>query len=147
MPKIYESNSMTKWSTHPKDLREEVNKTHRPIVISTDDYNNKDTNGFECKWCRRIIYTKFTNDSIWCNSCQSETIFTKDTKPIKKSIKAEVVDNSEIFVTSIQYNFNDMVRHVGQKPEPKGSFAELKKRGVRITSYEEKGGSGQPLTE
>jgi hypothetical protein len=109
MPKIYKSDSMTKWGTKakPKDLKEEVNKTHKPVVIS--DYNNDGrTNGFECKWCQRIIYNKFTDDSIWCNSCQSETIFDKDTKPVKKGIKAETMDNPEVFVTSVQYNFEDM---------------------------------------
>ena len=62
MPKIYESDSMTKWGTKPKDLREEINKTHRPVVISDD--NDRDTNEFECKYCRRIIRGKFTEDSI-----------------------------------------------------------------------------------
>ena len=54
MPKIYESDSITKWSTKPKDLREEINRTHKPVVISDD--NDGRTNGFECKYCRRIIY-------------------------------------------------------------------------------------------
>jgi hypothetical protein len=92
-----------------KDLSEEINKTHRPIIISDDKDGN--TNGFECKYCHRIIHGKFTDDSIWCNSCQSETIFDKDTKPVKKSLKAETIDNTEVNVVSLQYNFEDMAGH------------------------------------
>ena len=138
MPKIYESDSMTKWGTiKPKDLREEINKTHRPVVIS-DDNNDGKTNGFECKWCQRIIYNKFTDDSIWCNSCQSETIFDKDTKPIKKGLKAETMDNSEVFVTSVQYNFEDMAgRTKWKRPkELKGGALALSQKGtIKFTSY------------
>src|SRR5215213_9621721 len=134
MPKIYESDSMTKWNTKPKDLREEINKTHKPVVIS--DYNDGKTNGFECKYCQRIIYNKFTDDSIWCNSCQSETIFDKDTKPVKKGLKAETMDNSEVFVTSVQYNPNDMVHHTkwNRPKELKGGALALSKKGtIRFT--------------
>ena len=55
-----------------KDLSEEINKTHRPIIISDDKDGN--TNRFECKYCHHIIRGKFTDDSIWCNSCQSEKV-------------------------------------------------------------------------
>ena len=137
MPKIYESDSMTKWGTKPKDLREEVNKTHRPVVIS-DNNNDGRTNGFECKYCQRIIYNKFTDDSIWCNSCQSETIFDKDTKPVKKSLKAETIDNTEVNVVSLQYNFEDMAGHTryGKTLELKGGALALSKKGtIRFTSY------------
>jgi hypothetical protein len=139
MPKIYESDSMTKWGTgtNTKDLKEEVNKMHKPVVIS--DYNNdRSVNGFECKWCQRIVYNKFTDDSIWCNNCQSETIFDKDTKPIKKGLKAETMDNSEVFVTSIQHNFEDMVRRTkwSRPKEFKGGALALSKKGtIRFTSY------------
>jgi len=119
-----------------KDLRKGLNETHKPIIISDD--NDGKTNGFECKWCHRIIYNKFTDDSIWCNSCGSETIFDKDTKLIKKSIKAEVVDNSEVFVTSVQYNFEDMAgRTKYNKPKElkDGALALSKKGTIRFTSY------------
>ena len=42
-----------------KDLRKELNETHKPIIISDD--NDGKTNGFECKYCHRIIYNKFTD--------------------------------------------------------------------------------------
>jgi hypothetical protein len=119
-----------------KDLREELNKTHRPIIISDDKDGN--VNGFECKYCHRIIRGKFTEDSIWCNSCQSETIFDKDTKPVKKGLKAEVIDNSEVFVTSVQYNFEDMARRT-KWSRPKefkdGALALSKKGTIHFTSY------------
>ena len=119
-----------------KDLRKELNETHKPIIISDDKDGN--VNGFECKYCRRIIRGKFTEDSIWCNYCQSETIFDKDTKPVKKGLKAEVIDNSEVFVTSVQYNFEDMARRTKwNKPkELKGGALALSKKGtIRFTSY------------
>ena len=85
-----------------------------------------------------ILSSLITDDSIWCNSCQSETIFDKDTKPVKKGLKAEVIDNSEVFVTSVQYNPNDMVSHTKwNKPkELKGGALALSKKGtIRFTSY------------
>ena len=63
-----------------KDLRKELNDTHKPIIVSDD--NDRNINGFECKYCRRIIRSKFTEDSVWCNSCQSETIFDKSVRKI-----------------------------------------------------------------
>jgi hypothetical protein len=119
-----------------KDLREEINKTHRPIIISDDKDGN--TNEFTCKWCNRIIRSKFTADSIWCNSCQSETIIGKDTKPVKKSLKAETIDNTEVNVVSLQYNFEDMAGHTryGKPVELKGGFLALSKKGtIRFTNY------------
>jgi DNA-directed RNA polymerase subunit RPC12/RpoP len=127
-----------------KDLREEINKTHRPIIISDDSDGN--TNEFKCKYCHRIIRSKFTEDSIWCNSCQSETIIDKDTKPVKKSLKAEVIDNSEVFVATTP----DPVSQFDKKPvELQGGFKALSQRGtIRFTSYQEyypqgQGGQGQ----
>jgi DNA-directed RNA polymerase subunit RPC12/RpoP len=119
-----------------KDLRKELNETHKPIIIS-DDSDGK-ISGFECKWCNRIIRSKFTDDSIWCNSCQSETIIYKDIKPVKKGLKAEVVDNSEVFVTSVQPNFDDMAGHTkyGKPTELKDGALALSKKGtIRFTSY------------
>ena len=40
-----------------------------------------------------------------------------------------------------------MVRHVGQLPEPKGTFAAMQKKGLKITNYEERDGAGRPITE
>ena len=120
-----------------KDLREELNKTHRPIIISDDKDGN--TNGFKCKYCHRIIRGKFTEDSIWCNSCQSETIFDKDTKLVKKSLKAETIDNTEVNVVSLQYNFEDMAGHTryGKPIEYKGGIKVLRDKGLKITNYKE----------
>src|SRR5215216_2638373 len=120
-----------------KDLKEEWNRTHIPITISDDEDKDKDgdINGFECKWCNRIIYGKFTDDSIWCNSCNSETLL-KDIKPIKKPLKAEVIDNTETLIaspTSVSYTeyYKDKVS-IYHKVEPKGTFAEMQKRGIKI---------------
>ena len=47
-------------------------------------------------------------------------------------------------VVSLQYNFEDMGRHTKyHKPSPpKGTFAELEKRGIKIKNYQERGGDG-----
>jgi hypothetical protein len=119
-----------------KNLREEINKTHRPIIVSED--NDRKTNEFTCKWCHRIIRGKFTEDSVWCNSCQSETIFDKDTKPVRKSLKAEVIDDTETLAAFVPTNASDMVRHTKyDKPkELKGGALALSKKGtIRFTSY------------
>src|SRR5215217_1575921 len=119
-----------------KNIGEKFMKEHKPVVLSDDSDGN--INGFTCKWCNRTIYIKLTDDSIWCNSCQSETIIDKDIKPVKKSLKAETVDNSETFVVSIEYDPSKMAWHTKyDKPKTlKGGALALSKKGsIRFTSY------------
>ena len=63
--------------------------------------------------------------------------FDKDTKPVKKSLKAETIDNTEVNVVSLQYNFEDMAGHTryGKPVELQGGFKALRDKGLRITSY------------
>ena len=66
-----------------------------------------------------------------------ETIL-KDIKPVKKSLKAEVIDNTETLATSVQYNFEDMAGHTryGKPLELKDGTLALSKKGtICFTSY------------
>jgi len=126
-----------------ENIGEKFLREHKPVIISDD--RDGDINGFECKRCGRIIYGKFTDDSVWCNSCSSETII-KDIKPIKKSLKAEVVDNTETIIANLPGADPNSVRIYGT-PEYQGSFKVLHEKGIKITSYHEdipNKGSGRP---
>ena len=57
---------------------------------------------------------------------------------MKKSLKAETIDNTEVNVVSLQYNFEDMAGHTryGKTLELKGGALALSKKGtIRFTSY------------
>jgi hypothetical protein len=110
-----------------ENIGEKFMREHKPIIISDD--SNGDINGFSCKRCNRTIYGKFTDDSIWCNSCSCETIIGKDTKPIKRSLKAEVVDNTEVFVASLPGVDPDSVRIYGPT-QYQGGFKTLHDKGT-----------------
>jgi hypothetical protein len=127
---------MKKWKT--TDIRKDFNEKNKPVVISDNDSKEKG-NGFECQYCHRIIYTKFTDDSIWCNSCNAETIFEKDTKPVKKRLRTETMDTNEVYVKSIDTNVNDMVEKTkwNRPLELSGAYKRMSDRGIHFTSYSE----------
>jgi len=81
-----------------RNLKDELNRTHKPIILS---YDKDKIVEYECKWCNRIIRAKLSEDSIFCVHCQSEIYLDNNTHKALKSVKAHNnIDDSEVFVAS-----------------------------------------------
>ena len=118
------------------------------VVIDADDYGDDPVREWICPWCSTIIKARKSRAEVDCSHCGATLDLgvgkAQETKTIVDPNKAR---DTTPLVTSIQYNFDDMVSHVGKKPTPKGSFAAMQKKGIRITNYTETDGAGRPLTE
>jgi DNA-directed RNA polymerase subunit RPC12/RpoP len=79
-----------------KNLKDELNRTHKPIILS---YDKDKIVEYECKWCNRIIRAKLSEDSIFCVHCQSEIYLDNNTHKALKSVKAHnTIDDSELWI-------------------------------------------------
>jgi len=114
--------------THKKDDK---------VVLSSEYYTNEIKPSYICSWCSRVL-TRLTdasqsNPSWFCRSCNIE--FDPESEDVRKESKLFVPDrDQEPAITSIQYNMADEVE-IRHTPEIRGGFAELQKKGIKITSY------------
>ena len=122
------------------------------VVIDVDEYGEDPVREWICPNCNYIFQARKSRREIDCRNCNATVDLgagpnkAQETKTIVDPNKSKAA-SIEVYVTSVQYNFDDMVSHTGRKPTPKGSFAAMQKKGIRITNYNETDGAGRPLTE
>jgi len=106
------------------------------VVISSEYYTN-DRPSYICSFCNqtlsRLTNSGGQNTAYWCRHCSVE--FNPEDENLRKESKITVPDrNIEPAVTSIQTNMADEVE-IRHTPPLRGGFAELQKKGLKITSY------------
>src|SRR5215204_6861605 len=110
--------------------------TNDKVVISSEYYTN-DRPSYICSFCNqtlsRLTDSGGQNTAYWCRHCSVE--FDPEAENLRKESKLTVPDrNIEPAVTSIQTNMADEVE-IRHTPPLRGGFAELQKKGLKITSY------------
>src|SRR5215207_244686 len=130
---------MTKYyDEHIRRQQPLPNPNSGKIIIDADDYGDDPVREWRCPWCNHILHARKSRKEIDCPNCTATLDLgagkAQETKKIVDPNKSRAVDTTP-FVTSVQYNFDDMVSHVGQRPEPKGGFKALQQKGLRITNY------------
>jgi hypothetical protein len=90
-------------------------------------------------------FSKFSNDKPFKDSTRSDdgispNKFDPESENVRRESKLSVPDrNIEPAVSSIQHDYNKDVA-IHHEPEIKGGLLELKKKGLKITHYEERKG-------
>jgi DNA-directed RNA polymerase subunit RPC12/RpoP len=105
-------------------------------IISSEYYENNRAS-YICSFCNqtliRLTDAGQNNSTYWCRHCSVE--FDPEAENLRKESKLIVPDrNEEPAITSIQTDPTKEVeiRHV---PPIRGGFAELQKKGLKITNY------------
>lgn len=99
-----------------------------PIAIS-EEYTRPDNDNaqYVCSYCQCNL-TKINEDEYYCNRC---SLFQY---PNIQSVRSK----SRITTPLVSYAEDPDANFFKDKnPEPKGGLAELKRRGLKITSYKE----------
>jgi hypothetical protein len=109
-------------------------KPNDKVVISSEFYQNERPS-YLCSFCNqtliRLTDAGQTNTSYWCRHCSIE--FNPEDENLRKESKLFVPDrNIEPAITSIGNVPDVSIRHTVEK---RGGFAELEKKGIKITSY------------
>jgi DNA-directed RNA polymerase subunit RPC12/RpoP len=104
--------------------------------ISVRNYEHDEPKTYFCSSCNRtlnrLIDSSGQNPSYFCNTCRTE-VFPSLTEV--RSASKLVTPEGPVEHPSVSY---PPERTVGRTPpEIKGGLAELKKRGIRITSYKD----------
>jgi hypothetical protein len=113
-------------------------KPNQDKTIVGDEWNGSDSPPeYSCSWCNRtlskLIDSGGQNPCYYCNYCQM-SFEPSETQIRKKSKLGTQREEVEPAVASIQTDITKEVeiRHV---PPIRGSFAELQKKGLKITDY------------
>jgi transposase-like protein len=109
---------------------------NKDIITIGDEWTGEDRPSYICSWCSRVL-TRLTNASqsniSWfCRNCN--ITFDPDLENVRRESKLIVPNRNEAAVTSIQNNMADEVE-IRHTPPIRGGFAELQKKGLKITSY------------
>jgi hypothetical protein len=104
------------------------------VIISSEYYTN-DRPSYLCSFCNQILSRLSdagqNNYTYWCRNCSVS--FDPQEENLRKESKIQVPDrNTEPAVTSIGFTPDVSIRHT---PPIRGGFAELQKKGIKITSY------------
>jgi hypothetical protein len=127
---------MTKYSNEHGPARWEPRDTGVPISVR--DYTQiEDHNERYCPYCQlklsRLIDSSGLNPSWYCSKCTISYPDKSDTKS-KSSLSTPRKSNNDNPLASTKFREPT----VGKEPmEPKGSFAALKAKGIRITNYKD----------
>jgi hypothetical protein len=125
MTKYYDNNN--KW------------RRDKDTPISVRNYEHDEPKTYYCNNCNRTlnkpIDSSGQNTSYYCNNCSIEVI--PSLTEVRSASKL-VTPEGPIESPSISYP-PDLT--IGKTPvEPKGVFAEMKKKGIKITNYREEKG-------
>ena len=109
---------------------------NKDIVTIGDEWTGEEQPSYICDSCHcslvRLSDRNNQNESWYCNRCSIEY---PDVTNIRHQLKITVPDrNIEPAVTSIQTNMADEVE-IRHTVPIRGGFAELQKKGLKITSY------------
>jgi hypothetical protein len=114
-----------------------IKKKDNKVVISDEEWSGKDSNQEQilCPYCDKTLLRLTdhggNNHTYYCNTCQVSHLSETTRKIPKLGTQHKEVEPA---VTSIDFT-PDVSIH--REPEPKGAFAELQKKGLKITNYKE----------
>jgi hypothetical protein len=105
------------------------------VVISSEYYTNEIKPSYLCSFCNqtlsRLTDAGQNNSTFWCRHCSIE--WDPEAENLRKESKLTVPDrNIEPAITSVGNVPDVSIRHT---PPLRGGFAELQKKGIRVTSY------------
>lgn len=108
----------------------------KPVVLAEEEFddNEEEKKTYYCNYCNCNLI-KLSADEYYCNRCsisqypaqeevQSNSRITTPTGPNDEALISYPPDPNEQFLSD-------------KKPEYKGTFKELERRGIKITNYEE----------
>jgi hypothetical protein len=110
-------------------------KPREDKTIIADEYSGEDRPEYLCSFCNitllRLTDSGGQNATYWCRRCNVE--FDLEAENLRKESKIAVPDrNQEVAITSVGSTPDVSIRHI---PPIRGGFAELQKKGIKITSY------------
>jgi hypothetical protein len=110
---------------------------NKDIITIGDEYSGEDRPVYLCSWCNctlsKLQDAGKNNTTYFCTRCAIE--FDTESENLRKESRLIVPDrNIQPAITSIQNNMADEVE-IRHTPEIRGGFAELQKKGIKITSY------------
>jgi hypothetical protein len=103
-------------------------------IINEEEFTDHKEDIYICNICNGVLQYDKMENAGWCNQC----IKWIQLKDVKKTVSFEVPQprNTETLVSCPDFtNTRDVSVH--KEPEPKGTFARLKEKGLRITNYRE----------
>lgn len=126
---------MTKWSN------ENINKTQdadRPIVATSEE----DEPDIYCPSCHCNTIVNGKDNDYYCTRCGHTFNVKQEEVGTGKIVESDNMDdNSETLISNLP---DALDAYYGRsKPEYQGAFSQLQGKGIRITSYVEKDGSGR----
>jgi hypothetical protein len=108
------------------------------LVISKEENENE---SYICDKCGfQLGHIKGDDDNmLWCSKCMC--YYSPEIDDVKKSVPFEIpadVHDITPAITSVDYTLGDTDRvSIRHELTPKGSFTEIQKKGLRLTSYKE----------
>ena len=115
-------------------------KTNDDKVIISSEYFEDDRPSYICSICNqtliRLTDSSMQNTAFWCGNCSVE--FDPENEDVRRESKLSVPDRNIEPAVSTTPGIPDVSIH--HEPEIKGGLLELKKKGLKITHYEERKG-------
>jgi len=108
------------------------------LVISKEENENE---SYICDKCGfQLGHSRGDDDNmLWCSKCMC--YYSPEIDDVKKSVPFEIradVHDITPAITSVDYTLGDTDRvSIRHELTPKGSFTEIQKKGLRLTSYKE----------
>jgi hypothetical protein len=128
---------LTRYTHNELDRKFKIKRSDEHItVISREEYEDYQE-AYVCDTCGGTLEYNKTDDSLWCNTCVSYV----QPKDAKKTVSFEIPqpqnseDNTPLVSCPDNIDYGQM--QIDNQPTPKGIFAELQRRGLRITNYQE----------
>jgi hypothetical protein len=107
-------------------------KADLPIAISGEKFTKEEKPRYYCNNCQ-FLMVKVSESEWFCNHCKSSAYPEVEQLRSKSRLSAPNERNTAALIS-----YSPEPDDLSKKPvEPKGGFAELKKRGIRVTSYSE----------
>lgn len=115
-----------------------ISINNKPVIISDiDDYVKE----YVCGSCNFILRTRLTEGSLTCYHCGNVIEIQKTRRHSELETPHKNIEPA-ISTTPLP-GYGDVA--IKKQPNYKGSFAEMAKKGIKITSYDVGDGAGRPI--
>src|SRR5215207_8735333 len=107
------------------------------IVIDADEYGEDPVREWICPWCNHVLHARKSRKEISCPNCTAALDLggaAQETKTIEDPNKSKAA-STEVYAATLPGSEWVESQIIRKPVEPKGSFAELQRRGLRITNY------------
>lgn len=120
------------------------NPSNKKIVIS-DTTTSDARKEYICQFCNYNTVIRLDQLSLYCNHCHNISLI-EDLQEVQQLQEPKTLDNFEPAIsTTPMPNYGDVA--IKKKPNYRGSFKNLSDKGIKITSYDVRDGSGKPMYE